>query len=124
MTGTGGCRAYDTDPSALQPFCGNSSGPVANAPAWCFDSFCYVDRNNCSLRNSLTGVFPDSGTYQYSCMYSLLTILRNVVVLYQRENVGDRFHLWLCGPICVTACVCLTLCVDDRSVLFLRDVWY
>jgi hypothetical protein len=63
VAGTGGCRAYDTDPSALQPFCANTTGLVADAPAWCFDSFCYVDPNNCNYRTTLTGIFPDSGEF-------------------------------------------------------------
>mmetsp|Transcript_18889 Transcript_18889/g.31516 ORF Transcript_18889/g.31516 Transcript_18889/m.31516 type:complete len:755 (-) Transcript_18889:211-2475(-) len=65
--GTGGCRAYDTDPNALQPFCGNSTGhPLDDAPAWCFDAFCYVDPNNCDTGSTLSGVFPQSGLeYSY-----------------------------------------------------------
>jgi len=62
VTGTAGCRAYDTDPTALQPFCGDVNGTAyTDAPAWCFDSFCYVDPNNCNYRPTLSGVFPDSG---------------------------------------------------------------
>ena len=59
--GTDGCKAYDTDPEPLDPFCGNSSGVYSDAPAWCFDSFCYVDPDNCNYRATLSGVFPNSG---------------------------------------------------------------
>ena len=64
--GTDGCKAYDTDPVALEPYCGNSSGTHDDAPAWCFDSFCYVDPSNCVYRTTLSGVFPDSGAALYS----------------------------------------------------------
>jgi hypothetical protein len=69
--GTGGCRAYDTVPTPLQPFCGNSTGGVLDdAPAWCFDQFCYVDPNNCSFHTTLAGVFPDSGGFPYFALCS------------------------------------------------------
>jgi hypothetical protein len=104
-SGTGGCRVYDTDPSALQPFCGDASGVAyADAPAWCFDSFCYVDPNNCNLPTTLTGVFPDSGVlalvFQLLLLYSLTVILSCVLLCSALSCVvyTDLYYSYLtCG---------------------------
>ena len=59
--GSGACESWD---KTLQPFCADSSGALLpNAPAWCGDSFCYVDKNNCDQIVGKSGMFPDEDLY-------------------------------------------------------------
>jgi len=55
------CKVWD---ESLEPFCADASGnPLVNAPAWCLDSFCYVDPNNCDSIIGKSGMFPNEDLY-------------------------------------------------------------
>mmetsp|Transcript_26462 Transcript_26462/g.52123 ORF Transcript_26462/g.52123 Transcript_26462/m.52123 type:complete len:325 (+) Transcript_26462:32-1006(+) len=60
-----GCKAFDADPVWLQPHCGDAQGnALPDAPAWCEEQWCYVDRDNCDLPLKFkSGLFPDSELY-------------------------------------------------------------
>jgi hypothetical protein len=62
--GFGQCKQWDVDPTPLPPYCGDSQtgALLTDAPAFCQDSWCYIDPNNCDATlQYVSGVFPDSG---------------------------------------------------------------
>ena len=55
------CLEWDKD---LEPFCSDPFGNTPpNAPAWCQDSFCYVDKDNCDSIVGKSGMFPNEDLY-------------------------------------------------------------
>ena len=55
------CLEWDKD---LEPFCADSGGNTnPNSPAWCQDSFCYVDKDNCDSIVGKSGMFPNEDLY-------------------------------------------------------------
>lgn len=62
--GTTVCAAHD-EPNA--PFCADEFGdPLADAPEWCAETWCYVNAETCTQGVELSGYFPDSGlSYSY-----------------------------------------------------------
>ena len=56
--GGGSCMGHDQQ---LPPSCADVTGiPLANAPAWCLKSWCFVDTTSCDQENTLSAYFPAS----------------------------------------------------------------
>ena len=56
--GGGSCMSHDQH---LPPSCTDETGkPLANAPAWCLTSWCFVDTASCDRVNTLSAYFPAS----------------------------------------------------------------
>ena len=59
------CASHDLH---MHPYCANSAGtafPVA--PAWCSNTWCFVDPNNCNMANDASSYFPGSDNrYSYA----------------------------------------------------------
>jgi len=54
--GLGRCDAWD---EALRPYCAGAGGrPRFDAPSWCTDRWCYVDKGNCQLPADRMDVTP------------------------------------------------------------------
>lgn len=54
--GGGSCMSHDQQ---LPPSCADATGiPLANAPAWCLASWCFVDTASCDRANTLSRYFP------------------------------------------------------------------
>ena len=48
--GVGSCTTHD---EKMQPDCADAVGkPKAGAPAWCRDSWCFVNASNCNIANT------------------------------------------------------------------------
>mmetsp|Transcript_10515 Transcript_10515/g.25492 ORF Transcript_10515/g.25492 Transcript_10515/m.25492 type:complete len:167 (+) Transcript_10515:30-530(+) len=61
--GADGCKAHEM---TLPPSCGDESGaPLADAPEWCGEMWCYVDPEDCDGVDdaSESNYFPDSGVH-------------------------------------------------------------
>jgi len=83
-----GCKEWDIDPMALQPYCGNPNGVLLpQAPEWCQDAFCYVDPTNCDLNYHLSGIFPESGLH-----YSYPTCGSESTFINWYKNSTDTSH--------------------------------
>ena len=96
FAGLAGCRAYDSDPTPLQPYCGNAAGsPLSGAPAWCNDTFCYVDPADCDLDTTLSGVFPDSGLMKLPCLFhAKMLMLPGLHYSYETCGGESTFDSW------------------------------
>ena len=55
------CVQHD---AGLQPYC--NAANVSERPAWCQDSWCYVDENDCSLPTTVSAYFETGGRLRYS----------------------------------------------------------
>ena len=65
--GTAGCQAYDATSPAQG--CADASGnPLATAPAWCADQWCYVSETNCETATGAT-----ASTFFPGAFYSVET---------------------------------------------------
>ena len=62
----GFAQCFEHD-SQLAPFCADENGgELAGAPSWCYQQFCYVDKNNCDAAYEQSHYFKDDPLY-YSC---------------------------------------------------------
>jgi hypothetical protein len=58
------CFEHDTQ---LAPFCADENGgELVGAPSWCYQQFCYVDKNNCDMAYEQSHYFSQDPLY-YSC---------------------------------------------------------
>ena len=80
--GGGSCMSHDQQ---LPPSCADATGiPLANAPAWCLRSWCFVDTASCDRTNTLSAYFPAA-----KLMYSYDTC--GSEDLYSKVSNKDRW---------------------------------
>ena len=76
------CMSHDQQ---LPPSCADATGiPLANAPAWCLRSWCFVDTASCDRTNTLSAYFPAA-----KLMYSYDTC--GSEDLYSKVSNKDRW---------------------------------
>ena len=57
------CRTGPLVP-LMQPSCADEKGAMkTDAPAWCADSWCFVDEKNCNIKHAVSAYFPGSELY-------------------------------------------------------------
>ena len=87
--GTESCAAHDT---SLQPYCADAAGrPLADAPSWCANRWCWVDQNNCNQPTDQTTYFPGVElSYSYEACGDANTFLGS---LSDDSAAGNRGYL-------------------------------
>ena len=59
----GFAKCFEHD-SQLAPFCADEDGgELAGAPSWCYQQFCYVDKNNCDVAYEQSHYFSQDPLY-------------------------------------------------------------